>query len=238
MTTAHHEKAKRHGREHARRILSEEADRTSDKRMVERAIAEHEHHDHPGKPLTKLRLRRGGRTKKIEGRETKRRLDRAHGGRARMKRQIGGATPGVTPGMPAAGAAMPPRQPTPQQIQQLRAMQAQRAGGAGAPMPTAKKGGRVHRADGGRMPGGHKGGKGGKGTKVNIINMPGGGGGGARPVPVPVPARRPAMAAPPARPVAPPPGAMPPRPGMPPVAGMGGAPMPGAGIKRGGRARA
>ena len=232
--SAAHEKAHRHGSDKAKRVLGEKADKASDEAMMRRAVAEHEAHDHRGEPKTKLHLARGGRAKKVEGEASHKRLDRGSG--KRMKRDMGGPTPG-TAGMGS------PQQPTPQQIQQALQMKAMQQGQGGGAPPMAKKGGRIHRAEGGRaaMKGKGKHGP----TKINIVNMPSGG--GDRPVPVPVPGRPP-MAGPPPAAAGPPPG-MPPRPmppGMPPggpVAGMGGAPggpmPPGAmGMRRaGGRTR-
>ena len=212
---------------------AEAADRVQDRRDLVKAMAEHEGHLHKGSPKTKLHLARGGRAK-VEGEASHKRLDRGSG--KRMKRDMGGPTPG-TAGMGS------PQQPTPQQIQQALQMKAMQQGQGGGAPPMAKKGGRIHRAEGGRaaMKGKGKHGP----TKINIVNMPSGG--GDRPVPVPVPGRPP-MAGPPPAAAGPPPG-MPPRPmppGMPPggpVAGMGGAPggpmPPGAmGMRRaGGRTR-
>lgn len=54
----------------------EKADRKSDAAMVKRAMRQHEAHDHPGQPKTKLKLATGGAAMGDEG-MAKPRLDRA-----------------------------------------------------------------------------------------------------------------------------------------------------------------
>ena len=248
-------------RDRSRRVAkhAEAEDKVQDKAMIVRAFKEHDDQLHGGKK-TKLKLRRGGRAKEVEGHDGKKRLDRASGGRTRH-RDMGGA-------MPPTGPMAQNGQVSPQMMQQIRAAQAQRGMGMapqgaapnGMPPTAAKRGGRLKRAAGGRAMGGgmpmemggskakSKGKEGKAGNKVNVIVAPGGGGGagpgagGARPVPVPVPVRR---SAPPPGAGGPPPGAAmpPPRPMPPPGMagpGAGGPPMmpPPGGIKRGGRAKA
>ena len=238
------------------------SDESKDAHDMADAVHQHEGHLHKGEPKTKLKLRRGGRAKEVEGHDGKKRLDRASGGRTRH-RDMGGA-------MPPTGPMAQNGQVSPQMMQQIRAAQAQRGMGMapqgaapnGMPPTAAKRGGRLKRAAGGRAMGGgmpmemggskakSKGKDGKAGNKVNVIVAPGGGGGagpgagGARPVPVPVPVRR---SAPPPGAGGPPPGAAmpPPRPMPPPgMAGPGGPPgggmpmPPPGGIKRGGRAKA
>jgi hypothetical protein len=79
---SHHEK-------HAHMGLAapgSKADEKSDKSMIAAAIGQHEAHDHPGKPKTRLRLKDGG-------------VAEGHGGRKRLDRKMpGSASPaGRTP---------------------------------------------------------------------------------------------------------------------------------------------
>jgi hypothetical protein len=59
------------------------ADEAQDRAMIKKAVREHESHDHPGKPKTKLKLKHGG---EVEGHGGKRRLDRP----GRKRRANGG----------------------------------------------------------------------------------------------------------------------------------------------------
>jgi hypothetical protein len=141
-------------------------DEAQDKRMVERAISQHESHDHAGEPKTKLKLKTGGRA---EGGPAKMRLDRPGrkkggrtkgGGHTKVNVIIapqGGGAPGagagpammppphppvvLPPGPPPGGPpVMPPRPPMGPPV------------GAGAPMGMPHKaGGRVGRKDGGKV---------------------------------------------------------------------------------------
>lgn len=86
------------------------------KKAAEKAVHEHEKHDHPGKPMTKLK--QGG---SAEGKKAKMRHDKmARGGRHKGKTQVNvivaghGDNPKAMPvPVPAAGIAapMPPRSP-------------------------------------------------------------------------------------------------------------------------------
>ncbi len=89
-------------------------DEAQDRKMIATAIGEHEAHDHPGRPKTKLKLKDGGRA---EGDEAKPRLDRgprrklATGGRAKGKSTHVNVivAPGAGhPAMPMGGMGMPP----------------------------------------------------------------------------------------------------------------------------------
>lgn len=67
--------------------LNHETDAAQDSRMIKKAVGQHETHDHPGKPHTQLKLKRGG---KVEGAQGEKRMDK----RARsLKRADGGPTP-------------------------------------------------------------------------------------------------------------------------------------------------
>lgn len=199
--------------------------------QIGKAIAEHEAHDHPGKPKTKLKLKDGGH---VEGKAGRKRLDRP----SRRHRDMGGPMPPTQ-----AGAATP--QPTPAQLQQLQQMMAAKGAMGGAPAPQMqKKGGRTedhkkreHHAGGGKV-GKGKDKKG--GNHVNVI-IAGGHPGGAPGGPPGMPPAGLGAAPPPHPPMPPmpPPGAggppgMPPKPMMPP--GGGGPPgMPPGMHNAGGR---
>ena len=77
----------------------EVGDEKQDRRMVRSAVHQHESHDHPGKPETKLKLRGGG---KVSGQPSAQRPDR----RAR-----GGGIDGEMPGMAKGGSTHGKRKP-------------------------------------------------------------------------------------------------------------------------------
>ena len=80
----HHEARKDHERYARRRVGGAmKDDEAQDKKMIAKAVHEHEANDHPGKPKTKLRLKRGGN---VKGKKPSMRLDkRARGGRMAHK---------------------------------------------------------------------------------------------------------------------------------------------------------
>lgn len=88
----HHDHAamKRQGhRDHeakVHKLSGHHSDVAQDKKLIERAIHEHEKHDHPGSPLTKLKLSTGGH---VKGEASRHRLD--HKGSHRKGMATGGA---------------------------------------------------------------------------------------------------------------------------------------------------
>lgn len=104
-----------------------EVDRESDKRMVRRAVRQHEEHDHKGEKLTDLKLRKGG---KVEGHKTKARHDRkyANGGHVKHHSKGGAKTNIVI----ATGGGEGERRMAMQQGVQIGARLA--GAGGGAPM--------------------------------------------------------------------------------------------------------
>lgn len=83
----HHKARKDHERFARRRAGGAmKSDEAQDKKMIAKAVHEHEAHDHPGKPKTKLRLKRGGN---VKGKMPAERLDkRARGGRLKGKPSV------------------------------------------------------------------------------------------------------------------------------------------------------
>ncbi|MDE3114159.1 MAG: hypothetical protein KGL26_01040 [Pseudomonadota bacterium] len=63
------ERTKKAGYANGGRLHSDvkDGDEAQDKRMVTSAVRQHEEHDHKGEPLTKLKLRRGGRASLVDG---------------------------------------------------------------------------------------------------------------------------------------------------------------------------
>jgi hypothetical protein len=145
--------------------LSSKDDEASDRRMIGRAISEHESHDHPGKPKTKLKLScggyaeggeakmrgdhkpRGGKHSKGKGHKTVVNVVVGHGGGDKQPVPVpvpvgpppgAGGPPMPPPGM-GAGPMPPPDAGGPP-------MMGQKHGGR-----SFKKGGRTKRADGGAM---------------------------------------------------------------------------------------
>lgn len=105
------------------------------KKAIEKAVHEHEGHDHKGHAKTKIKLKHGG---EVEGHAAKRRLDRASGGRTEKKggskgkkgsgnhvnivvagggHPPGGGAPGAAPAalspLPPGAGPMPPKPPMP-----------------------------------------------------------------------------------------------------------------------------
>ena len=172
----HFHELRDHAEKHKEKVLKHHAhggkhtDEAADKKLIAKAIAQHEAHEHKGEPKTKLHLKSGGHA---EGKHKAKRLDRpekrADGGRMAKKKAgthvnviVGGPhgatapAPMLTPGlagmaptmMPPAGAppAMPPRPPM---------MPPGPPMGLGAPpmggvLPMRKCGGRM-KMHGGRM---------------------------------------------------------------------------------------
>ena len=92
------------------------ADAAEDKKMIEKAMREHEAHDHPGTAPTKLKLKSGGTA---EGEKAKKRLDRpgkrdafAHGGAAKKHGKGKGTNVNVIVA-PGAGGDRPVPVPVP-----------------------------------------------------------------------------------------------------------------------------
>lgn len=209
-------------RNHAEKLRAHggSTDEKQDKMMIEKAVHKHERHDHPGKPLTKLKS--GGH---VKGHAGKARGDRK--GR-KAHRDVGGGV-AVPQQMPAQQAPM--GGPTPMAMPPSMPMQRPMPGQLGAnPGVTAKRGGKIEkRAMGGGV---HKKSKdGGKGNHVNIVVAPGGGDRGAPPMPVHPPMAGPPM--PPPRPPMAPPG--PPMGGPPPMGAPMGGPPPMGMRARGGK---
>lgn len=131
MTHPHHE-AREHHHEKARKLMHRTGykrggaiheDAAEDAKMIEEGVHEHEAHDHPGKPKTKLKFKEGGH---VEGHHAKHHLGkRARGGSTKGKKgahvnvivapQAAPSPPHPVPvPMPAGGApaaAAPPRPP-------------------------------------------------------------------------------------------------------------------------------
>lgn len=120
MSHTSHAEMKRQGHKDQERKVTHLAhggessmDVAEDKKLVAKAIREHEKHDHPGEKLTKLKLKAGGT---IEGKEAKARHDRAprkalaSGGSAKAKGKSTHVNVIVAPGAgaPGAGAGMAP----------------------------------------------------------------------------------------------------------------------------------
>lgn len=77
-----------------------------EKALIERAVAQHESHDHPGKPKTKLKLATGG----VAEDRAPARLDRARGGKAKSGKGHTNVNVIVAPPHPPGppGGMMPP----------------------------------------------------------------------------------------------------------------------------------
>lgn len=164
-------KSEGHGRKKARQMLRRSgyntgghvsrSDKAQDRAMVEKAVHAHERHDHPGKPLTKLKLKDGGRAsgKRPHARADKPRRARGgktgkHGTKVIIVNGAGGGhdrpvpvpvpKPVPVPAGGPPGAPMPPRGPMPPMAAGPGAM-------AGRP-PMAKRGGATKRKTGGKVP--------------------------------------------------------------------------------------
>jgi hypothetical protein len=84
----------------------EKRDDLKDKRTIKKAVRQHESHDHPGKPKTDLKLKRGG---VAAGRAPEPRMDRRARGGAMTEKQRGHGSPkggkGVNVNIISPGAA-------------------------------------------------------------------------------------------------------------------------------------
>jgi hypothetical protein len=164
LRSRHHQKA-RQALHRAGYAAGGRADEAEDKKMIKAAVHKHEEHDHPGKPLTKLK--KGGRA---EGKKARHRLDReprAAGGRnkhGKGKTQVNVIVghqqppppapmmaphpmPMARPPMPPPGAGGPPPGGPPPG---LGAPPSGVGGPPRPPMAMANRGGRMERKHGGR----------------------------------------------------------------------------------------
>jgi hypothetical protein len=120
-------KAKKHG--------GEVADEKQDKKMIKAAVHKHEKHDHPGKPMTKLK--EGGH---VHGGKSKPRLDKfARGGHVKSKGEKGTkvnviVAPGAGGGQGGPGGA-DPKMAFQAGVQTGAKAAAAKMGGAGGPPP-------------------------------------------------------------------------------------------------------
>lgn len=150
-------------------------DAAEDAKMIGKAIAEHEAHDHPGKKKTKLKFASGGG---IEGSAAHRHMGkRARGGSTQKGKHVttnvivapqggggmhppmpggpmvGGPPPGAMPPGAAPMAAPPPRPVAPPPPRPMAPPGGMPPGGpppgAGMPSGVMKRGGGIKRADGG-----------------------------------------------------------------------------------------
>lgn len=124
-----HERARANGQGRAQRLLGEQADRASDKKMVERAMHEHDVQQHGGKK-TRLKLATGGAA--IEGREAGGRLDRAGAGK-KGRGSKGNHVNVIVATPPGGGAGAGGDHPVPVPVPMKPPMAA--APGAGGPPP-------------------------------------------------------------------------------------------------------
>lgn len=182
----------RHAEEHVKKAGyasgGHVSDESQDRKMITKAVHEHEEHDHPGKKETKLKIKAGG---KVHGMKPKERMDRrARGGETSEHKggKKGGHTHiNIMVGKPDDGGDDAKQQLAMQQgMQQGKqqgvklgmALGAKQAGGGGPPMgappPHPPMGGPP---PGGMPPGGPMGAPGGMPPRP----MPPGGGAGATP---------------------------------------------------------
>jgi hypothetical protein len=146
---------------HLHHHISEREDEESDKRLIERAIEEHEAHDHPGRPKTRLHLADGG---SAMGDAPMSRPDRSSRGSKKGKAHTninivmapqGDQKPPMPMPPPGGPPPMPPPRPPmpPPGAPPPGGMPPGLAGGPGGMppggMPMRKSGGRSRRARGG-----------------------------------------------------------------------------------------